>query len=113
MPNFDIFISHSSKNKEIARLAYYNGISNGLRPWFDEALFQAGDEMLPTLESAIGDSAGYLLFASKEALASSWVQAEMKAAEARKALEPGFKIIVVKLESCDLPAWWNGYLHGE
>lgn len=32
MPNFDVFISHSSKNKEIARLAYYNGIVNGLRP---------------------------------------------------------------------------------
>jgi TIR domain len=66
MPNFDVFISHSSRNKEIARLTYYNGISNGLRPWFDEALFQAGDEMLPTLESAIQDSAAYLLFASNE-----------------------------------------------
>lgn len=49
MANFDIFISHISKNKEIARLTYYNGISNGLRPRFDEALFKAGDEMLPTL----------------------------------------------------------------
>lgn len=56
---------------------------------------------------------GYALFASKEVLASDWVQVEMKVAEARKALAPGFKIIVVKLESCDLPAWWNGYLHGE
>lgn len=27
MPNFDVFISHSSKNKEIARLTYYNGIA--------------------------------------------------------------------------------------
>lgn len=113
MPNFDIFISHSSRNKEIARLAYYNGISNGLRPWFDEALFNAGDEMLPTLVSAIEDSTGYLLFASKEALASKWVQAEMKAAEARKAADSAFKILVVKFEPCELPAWWNGYLHCE
>lgn len=36
MPNFHVFISHSSKNKEIARLAYYNAITNGLNPWFDE-----------------------------------------------------------------------------
>ena len=56
---------------------------------------------------------GYLLFASKEALASDWVQVDMKVAEARKALEPGFKIIVVKLESCELPAWWDGYLRSE
>lgn len=113
MPNFDIFISHSSKNKEVARLTYYNGISNGLRPWFDEALFKAGDEMLPTLVAAIEDSAGYLLFASKEALVSDWVQKEMKAAEARKVVDPAFKILVVKLEPCELPAWWNGYLHCE
>lgn len=113
MADFDIFISHSSKNKEIARLTYYNGISNGLRPWFDEALFKAGDEMLPTLVSAIEDSAGYLLFASKAALASDWVQKEMNAAEARKTADSTFKILVVKLEPCELPAWWNGCLHCE
>lgn len=113
MPNYDIFISHSSKNKEIARLTYYNGISNGLRLWFDEALFKAGDEMLPTLVSAIEDSAGYLLFASKEALASDWVQKEMDAAETRKTADPTFKILVVKLEPCELPAWWNAYVHCE
>lgn len=113
MPSFDIFISHSSKNKEIARLAYYNGISNGLRSWFDEALFRAGDEMLPTLVSANEDSAGYLLFASKEALASDWVQKEMRAAKVRKATDPAIKVFVVKLEACELPAWWNGYLHCE
>ena len=113
MPNFDSFISHSSKNKEIARLAYYNGISNGLRPWFGEALFKAGDEMLSTLVSAIDDSAGYLLFASQEARALKWVQAEMKAAKARKAADPAFKILVVKLGPCELPAWWDGYLRCE
>ena len=70
MPGFHVFISHSSKNKELARLAYYNAITNGLNPWFDEALFDAGDEMVPTLEEAIADSAAYLLFASQEALNS-------------------------------------------
>ncbi len=65
MPNFDVFISHSSNNKEVARLTYYNGIANGLRPWFDESMFAVGDKMLSTLESAIQDSAAYLLFASQ------------------------------------------------
>jgi len=64
MANFHVFISHSSKNKEIARFAYYNAITNGLNPWFDEALFDAGDEIQPTLEAAIAESASYLLFAS-------------------------------------------------
>ena len=80
MPNFHVFISQSSKNKEIAKLAYYNPITNGLNPWFDEALFGAGDEMRPTLEAAIADSASYLLFSSQEALNSKWVQLEMTTA---------------------------------
>lgn len=113
MSNFDVFISHSSRNKEIARLTYYNGISNGLRPWFDEALFCAGDDMLPTLESAIQDSAAYLLIASAEALDSGWVQAEMESAQKRKDADPDFKIIVVKLEQCNLPPWWDRFLRCE
>lgn len=113
MPNFDVFISHSSKNKEIARLTYYNGIANGLRPWFDESLFTVGDEMLPTLEAAIQDSTAYLLFASEQALDSTWVQYEMRFAEARKEKDPGFKLIVVKLEDCELPESWKAYLYAD
>lgn len=111
MPNFDVFISHSSKNKEIARLVYYSGIANGLRPWFDESLFAVGDEMLPTLEAAIQDSAAYLLFASQQSLNSTWVQHEMRFAEAQKEKVPSFKLIVVKFDDCDLPEQWEAYLY--
>ncbi len=111
MPDFDLFISHSSKNKEVARLTYYNGIANGLRPWFDESLFAVGDEMLPTLEAAIQDSAAYLLFASQQALNSTWVQHEMRFAEARKDKDPAFKLTVVNLDDCELPEPWKAYLY--
>lgn len=47
MPNFDVFISHSSRNKEIARLTYYNGIANGLRRGLTNR-FVVGDAMLPS-----------------------------------------------------------------
>lgn len=111
MPRFDVFISHCSRNKEIARLTYYNGIANGLRPWFDESLFVVGDAMLPTLEAAIQDCAAYLLFASEQALASTWVQDEMRFAKARKEKDPSFKLLVVKLDDCKLPEPWNAYLY--
>ena len=111
MPNFHVFISHSSKNKELARLAYYNAITNGLNPWFDEALFEAGDEMLPTLEKAIADSEAYLLFASQEALSSQWVQLEMNIAAERKKGDPTFRLLVVKLDDHHvLPEWWDQFL---
>lgn len=113
MASFDVFISHSSRNKEIARLIYYNGIANGLRPWFDESLFAVGDEMLPTLEAAIQESTAYLLFASEQALDSTWVQHEMRFAELRKEKDPGFKLIVVNLDDCELPESWKTYLYAD
>lgn len=58
----------------------------------------AGDEMLPTLEAAIADSASYLLFASQEALNSEWVQLEMNTAAERKKCDPTFRLLVVKLD---------------
>ena len=53
MPNFDVFISHSSRNKEVARLAYYNGIANGLRQWFGESLFGIQKGFEPAFGTAL------------------------------------------------------------
>jgi hypothetical protein len=112
MTNFDVFISHSSQNKEIAKLTYYLAISNGLRTWFDEGLFNAGDEILPTLKAAISDSNTYLLFASPSALTSKWVEHEMVFAEEKKKLDPNFKILVVLLDdTTELPVWWRDFLY--
>ena len=111
MPGFHVFISHSRKNKELARLAYYNAITNGLNPWFDEALFDAGDEMVTTLKRAIFDSEAYLLFSSQDALDSKWVQLEMTAAAERKKGDPTFRLLVVKLDDQHvLPEWWGQFL---
>jgi len=110
MSNFDIFISHSSKNKEIARLTYYSAIANGLRPWFDESLFEVGDSMLPTLKNAIQESKSYLLFASEQALNSPWVQHEMNLAKQKKEAHSDFKLIVVKIDDYNLPEYWKSFL---
>lgn len=48
-----------------------------------------------------------------EALESKWVQAEMNVAQIRKDADPDFKIIVVKLEQCNLPPWWDRFLRCE
>ena len=66
--------------------------------------------MLPTLEAAFQDCAEYLPFASKQALASTWVQDEMRFAEAQKEKDSSFKLLVVKLDDCKLPEPWNAYV---
>ena len=93
MPNFDVFISHSSRNKEIARLAYYCTGS-----YFLDTYLQL--RRLPSRGTP-----------SEQALASTWVQHEMRFTEARKEKDPSFKLLVVKLDDCELPEPWNAYLY--
>jgi len=112
MANFDVFISHSSNNKELARLVFYNGISNGLRPWFDEALLLGGDHVKQEICRGINDSRAYLLFHSKEAMAAmSWVHFEMDVAKEKKERDSDFRIIVVKLDDINVQEWWNDFLY--
>src|ERR1700745_4110007 len=106
MATFDVFISHSSKNKELARFIFYNGISNGLKPWFDEALLIVGEDMKPRIRQAIANSAAYLLLHSKEAMTDrSWVPFEMQVAMEEKKHNEAFRIITIKLDDRDVPEW--------
>src|SRR5690242_3171551 len=112
MAIFDVFMSHSSKNKELARFTYYNGIANGLKPWLDEALLHVGDDMKPVIVQAIADSAAYLLFYSEQAMSEgSWVPFEMRAAKEKRERDPGFRIIVIKLDEFEVPEWWDQFLY--
>lgn len=112
MANFDLFISHSSHNKELARLTWTCAISNGVKTWFDEALLETGNEIDTALQVAISDSDTYLLFASESALNSKWVKLEMQIAEARKRVDPEFRIIVVLIDhNLTLPEWWQKFLY--
>lgn len=110
MSNFDIFISHSSSNKELARVAFYTAVTNGMKPWFDEALFDAGADMQPTLEGAINDSKSFLLFHSKQAMTGEWVPMEMEAAKKRREQDSTFNLIVIKLDREELPTYWQQFL---
>jgi len=104
---FDYFISHSSRNKEIAERFYYLLVSNGLRPWYDIAFLEAGHDLHQQLKRGLDSSGAYLLFATREALSSPFVQMEMGWARARGESEPDFRSIVVKLDDCELDAWWS------
>lgn len=110
---YDIFISHSSQQKELGRVAHYNAIYNGLKSWFDEDLIGYGDQLENVINDGIIFSDKYLLFHSKEAMSKYWVPREMEIAKKKKEANPRFKVLVVKLDDTPLDSWWSQFLYHE
>ena len=100
---FDFFLSHSSSNKELARLVFYSSWANGLSPWYDEHLLEIGDHLTNKFKKGMDKSKSYLLLASKKSLGSDFVNIEICLALDRLAKDPSFSIKVVMLEDCELP----------
>lgn len=107
----DFFISHSSATKELARHVFYNAISNGLSPWYDEALLSLGDHLEQELRSGIQSSKSFLLLHSKAAIEKRWVPFEMAIAEEIHRQDPSFRLIAVKLDDEPLPEYWQQFLY--
>lgn len=106
---FDYFISHHNSSKELARLFYYNGIFNGLAPWYDESLINVGDVLKDKIREGIKQSGGYLLIYSKRASESDWVEFEMEIARKKKEKDENFKILVLKIDSTNLNDYFSKY----
>ena len=107
----DFFISHSSATKELARQVFYNAISNGISPWYDEALLNLGDHLEEELRVGIESSKSFLLLHSKPALEKKWVPYEMAIAEAIYRKNSKFRLAVIKLDSEPLPEFWEQFLY--
>jgi hypothetical protein len=126
------FLSYSHKNTLVARQLYEDlGRYPGVDIWFD--LAHHGE--VPTHDNAITDwlrsevhkSHGFLLLLTKAAAGSEWVTKEIEWAKQRSVQPDSFELIVLKLESVELPVaatdgvhvidcdglWWSNGLNEE
>ncbi len=112
MATHDLFISHSSSTKELARHIFYNAISNGLSVWYDEALLDLGDALEREIDMGISNSRTFVLLHCRAAMAKRWVPLEMQLAEAKYRRDPTFRLIAVKLDDAPLPSeFWTQFLY--
>lgn len=106
---YDFFLSHSSKNKELAKIIYYTSLANGLSVWYDERYLKPGNHLRESFKRGIQESAGYLLLCSQEALESEWMPVEMEMAREKKSRDPNFVLTVVLLDDSQPPEWLMKY----
>src|SRR5262249_14248700 len=84
--------------------------------YFYPRSFANGEALISAMEERVGKASLFVLFASKKAVKSPWVDFEIDKARLAKIKDPKFRIIVVPLDPevthADLLAWMQDYWVG-
>ena len=73
---YDVFLSHSAKDKLVVRDVAERLKKDGLRVWFDEWEIQPGDSIPAKIEEGLERSRVLVLCMSANAFGSDWAQLE-------------------------------------
>src|SRR6187397_2399455 len=71
---YDVFLSHSAKDKAVVRPLAERLRKDGLRVWFDEWVLKAGDSIPAKTEEGLEHSRVLVLCMSANAFGSDWAQ---------------------------------------
>ena len=74
--HYDVFLSHSSKDKLVVRGVAERLRKDGLRVWFDEWEIRPGDSIPAKIEDGLERSRVLVLCMSAHAFGSDWAQLE-------------------------------------
>lgn len=99
---YDVFLSHSSKDKSIVRPLAERLRKDGLRVWFDEWEIQSGDNIPSRLEEGLERSRVLVLCMSANAFGSDWAQLESGTYRFRDPLNKLRRFIPLKLEDAQV-----------
>ena len=72
--SFDVFLSHSSRDKEVVRELAERLKRDGLRVWFDQWEIKPGDSIPSKIEEGLEHSRVLVLCMSANAFGSDWAQ---------------------------------------
>lgn len=101
--SYDVFLSHSAKDKARVRRLAERLQQAGLRVWFDEWNLRSGDIIALKVDEGLEQSRVLLLCISPYALGSGWVALERSTAIHRDPSNEGRRFIPLLLANCELP----------
>ena len=95
---YDVFLSHSSNDKVVARELGEQLKATGLRVWLDEWIIKPGDSIPLAIERGLEDSRTLVLMMSRHAFSSEWVTMERHTALFRDPTNQSRRFIPVRLD---------------
>src|SRR5258706_4375618 len=108
---YDVFLSHSSKDKPVVRLLAEQLKKDGVRVWFDEWEIEPGHLVGLSIEKGLQDSRVLVLVMSDDAFGSAWVTLERQTALFRDPTNEYRRFIPLLVEDCRIPDILSQYLY--
>lgn len=99
---YDVFLSHSSKDKAVVRPLARRLRKDGLTVWFDEWVLKPGDSIPARVEEGLEHSRVLVLCMSANAFASEWAQLEAGTFRFRDPLNKDRRFIPLRLDEAPI-----------
>ena len=104
---FDVFLSHSAKDKAVVRPLAERLREDGLKVWFDEWVLKPGDSIPAKIEEGLEHSRVLVLCMSANAFGSDWAQLESGTFRFRDPLNKERRFIPLRLDEPPSKAPWR------
>jgi tetratricopeptide (TPR) repeat protein len=108
---FDVFLSHSSKDKPIVRQVAEFLKSKGISVWFDDWSVKIGEDINIKVEEGLTQSKRLLLFMSNNAFSSEWVTLERSTILFKDPNNRDRRFIPILIDSCTIPDTLQRFKH--
>ena len=99
---FDVFLSHSDKDKPVVRPLAERLRADGLKVWFDEWEIKPGDSIPAKIEAGLEHSRVLVLCMSANAFGSDWAQLEAGTFRFRDPLNKERRFIPLRLDDAPI-----------
>jgi small GTP-binding protein len=99
---YDVFVSHSSKDKPVVRAVAERLRADGLRVWFDAWELRPGDSIPAKIEEGLEHSRVLVLCMSANAFGSEWTQLEYGTFRFRDPLNKERRFIPLRLDDAPI-----------
>jgi TIR domain len=99
---YDVFLSHTSKDKPAVCELAERLKQDGLRVWFDEWVIQPGDSIPLKIEQGLEQSRTLILVMSQNAFASEWVSLERHTVLFRDPTNAERRFIPLRLDDVEI-----------
>jgi hypothetical protein len=108
---YDVFLSHSSKDKVVVRELAQRLKSDGVRVWLDEWEIKAGDNIPHKIEEGLENSRVLVLCISANAFGSDWAQLEAGTFRFRDPLNKQRRFIPLRLDDTPIKGSLSQFLY--